>query len=101
MALSKAVGLYNVRLAKVKVVKTQYAPNLVDAVHPEYQVGGMQVQGGGYEFQFLDGQQRANRAEELLTDSAIVLVSKCRRLACSKADMCQTGKCATTLFLRN
>lgn len=73
MALSKAVELYNVRLAKVKQAKpTRNSANWGDAA---YELGGMQTEGGGYEFQFLAGQQRARRTEEQLAESAVVLVS--------------------------
>lgn len=73
MALSKAVELYNVRLAKVKQAKP--ARNAANWDDSAYELGGMQSEGGGYEFQFLQGQQRARRTEEELAESAIVLVS--------------------------
>lgn len=73
MALSKAVEQYNVRLAKVKQAKP--ARNAANWDDSAYELGGMQSEGGGYEFQFLQGQQRARRTEEELAESAIVLVS--------------------------
>jgi hypothetical protein len=70
MALSKAPELYKVRLARVRtfghIRRPTYNTPLGD--DPD------ELQGGGYEFQFLDGQQRARRTEELLAASAVVLV---------------------------
>lgn len=77
MALSKAVELYNVRLAKVKQVST--IRNGANRDEAGYVYGGVETQGGGYEFQFLKGQERARRTEDQLAESAVVLVSKLSR----------------------
>lgn len=72
MALSKFPELYKVRLARVRTLGHTRRPT--DQRHTAGSTAVDEMQGGGYEFQFLDGQQRARRSEELLAASAVVLV---------------------------
>ncbi|GHJ85390.1 hypothetical protein NliqN6_1792 [Naganishia liquefaciens] len=75
MALSKVPELYKVRLARVRTV-THRSADWRAIRH-----AADEAQGGGYEFQLLDGQQRARRNEEQLAASAVVLESVPTRYA--------------------
>ena len=99
MALSKIPELYKVRLARVR---TPGNPRLSEDYWQTMGNASDGSQGGGYEFQFLDGQQRARRTEDLLAASAVVLVCPCPNHV-SHAEFPVhrlKGKRTTTVFIR-
>lgn len=73
-ALSKFSDLYKVRLASAKLPPTGKPTRWAAEADRAGRYNDIQLQGGGYEAQFLDGQRRARIPTEELEQNSIFLV---------------------------
>ncbi|KAJ9102244.1 hypothetical protein QFC19_004789 [Naganishia cerealis] len=83
-ALSKLSSLYRVRLSTAKVSQAGRPARDSTSVDPSNHQNYNQPRGGGYEFQFLDGQRRARIPEEELEQNSIFLENVPPRYASGK-----------------